>query len=46
MSNNILVDYSMDFSVFIVNICDAIKGKICAYKSTFAQRNKYWRKYT
>ena len=27
MSNNILVDYSMDFSVFIVNICDAIKGK-------------------
>ena len=27
MSNNILVDYSMDFSVLIVNICDAIKGK-------------------
>ena len=27
MSNNILVDYSMDFSVFIVNICDSIKGK-------------------
>lgn len=27
MSNNILVDYSMDFSVFIVNICDEIKGK-------------------
>ena len=27
MSNNILVDYSMEFSVFIVNICDGIKGK-------------------
>ena len=27
MSNNILVDYSMDFSVLIVNICDGIKGK-------------------
>ena len=27
VSKNILVDLSMDFSVFIVNICDAIKGK-------------------
>ena len=27
MSNNILVDYSMEFSVRIVNICDGIKGK-------------------
>ena len=27
MSNNILVDYSMDFSVDIVNLCDGIKGK-------------------
>ena len=27
MSNNILVDYSMEFSVLIVNICDGIKGK-------------------
>ena len=27
MSNNILVDYSMEFSVQIVNICDGIKGK-------------------
>lgn len=27
MSNNILVDYSMDFAVFIVNTCDSIKGK-------------------
>lgn len=27
MSNNILVDYSMDFAVFIVNTCDGIKGK-------------------
>lgn len=27
MSNNILVDNSMDFSVLIVNICDSIKGK-------------------
>ena len=27
MSNNALVDCSMDFSVFVVNICDAIKGK-------------------
>ena len=27
MSNNILVDLSMDFSVSIVNVCDGIKGK-------------------
>ena len=27
MSSNILVDYSMEFSVSIVNICDGIKGK-------------------
>ena len=27
MSNNILVDNSMDFAVFIVNMCDEIKGK-------------------
>ena len=27
MSNNVLIDYSMDFSVFIVNLCDSIKGK-------------------
>ena len=27
MSNNVLVDCSMDFSVLIVNICDGIKGK-------------------
>ena len=27
MSNNILVDSSMEFSVFIVNLCDSIKGK-------------------
>lgn len=27
MSNNILVDFSMDFAVFIVNICNSIKGK-------------------
>ena len=27
MSNNILVDYSMEFSVQIVNMCDNIKGK-------------------
>ena len=27
MSNNVLVDSSMEFSVFIVNLCDAIKGK-------------------
>ena len=27
MSNNVLVDYSMEFSVLIVNICDGIKGK-------------------
>ncbi len=27
MSNNVLVDNSMDFSVLIVNICDSIKGK-------------------
>lgn len=27
MTNNILVDLSMDFSVEIVNMCDSIKGK-------------------
>ena len=27
MSNNILVDLSMDFAVDIVNLCDSIKGK-------------------
>lgn len=27
MSNNILVDHSMEFSVLIVNVCDGIKGK-------------------
>ena len=27
MSDNILIDYSMDFAVFIVNTCDTIKGK-------------------
>ena len=27
MTNNILVDLSMDFSVAIVNLCDSIKGK-------------------
>ena len=27
MSNNILVDLSMEFSVAIVNLCDSIKGK-------------------
>ena len=27
MSNNILVDYSMDFAVFVVNVCDGIKGR-------------------
>ena len=27
MSNNVLVDSSMEFSVFIVNLCDSIKGK-------------------
>ncbi len=27
MTNNILVDLSMDFSVEVVNMCDSIKGK-------------------
>ena len=27
MTDNILVDLSMDFSVEIVNLCDSIKGK-------------------
>ena len=27
MTNNIIVDLSMDFSVAIVNLCDSIKGK-------------------
>ena len=27
MSNNALVDYSMEFSVFVVRICDGVKGK-------------------
>ena len=27
MTNNILVDLSMDFSVEIVNLCESIKGK-------------------
>lgn len=27
MTNNIIVDLSMDFSVSIVNLCDSIKGK-------------------
>ncbi|MDO4743983.1 MAG: four helix bundle protein [Clostridia bacterium] len=27
MTNNILVDLSMDFSVAMVNLCDSIKGK-------------------
>ena len=27
MTNNIIVDLSMDFSVSIVNLCDGIKGK-------------------
>ena len=27
MTNNILVDLSMDFSVEIVSLCDSIKGK-------------------
>jgi four helix bundle protein len=27
MTNNILVDLSMDFAVEIVNLCDAMKGK-------------------
>ena len=27
MTNNIIVDLSMDFSVTIVNLCDTIKGK-------------------
>ncbi len=27
MTNNILIDLSMDFSVEIVNLCDSIKGK-------------------
>ena len=27
MTNNILIDLSMDFSVQIVNLCDTIKGK-------------------
>ena len=27
MTNNIIVDLSMDFSIAVVNICDSIKGK-------------------
>ena len=27
MTNNIIVDLSMDFSIYIVNLCDGIKGK-------------------
>ena len=27
MTDNILVNLSMDFSVYIVNLCDLIKGK-------------------
>ena len=27
MTKNIIVDFSMDFSVEIVNLCDSIKGK-------------------
>ena len=27
MTNNIIVDLSMNFSVSIVNLCDSIKGK-------------------
>ena len=27
MTDNIIVDLSMDFAVFIVNLCDGIKGK-------------------
>ena len=27
MTNNIIVDLSMDFSISIVNLCDGIKGK-------------------
>ncbi len=27
MTKNIIVDFSMDFSVAIVNLCDSIKGK-------------------
>ena len=27
MTNNIIVDLSMDFSVSIVNLCDSVKGK-------------------
>ena len=27
MTNNIIVDLSMDFSIAIVTLCDAIKGK-------------------
>ena len=27
MTNNIIVDLSMDFSIAIVNLCDSIKGK-------------------
>ncbi|MBQ3118556.1 MAG: four helix bundle protein [Clostridia bacterium] len=27
MTDNILIDLSMDFSVEIVNLCDSIKGK-------------------
>ena len=27
MTNNIIVDLSMDFAVLIVNLCDGIKGK-------------------
>ena len=27
MSNNILVDLSMDFAVHIVELCDTVKGK-------------------
>ena len=27
MTNNVIVDLSMDFSVSIVNLCDGIKGK-------------------
>ena len=27
MTNNVIVDLSMDFSISIVNLCDGIKGK-------------------
>ena len=27
MSNNVLVEYSMEFSVLVVSICDGIKGR-------------------